>query len=306
MPFSQPQILPTPPETDLTGRIIIVTGATRGLGYEASLQFLRLKASTVILAVRDVVKGEEARRRLLADAEVCRTNTTASVIVLSLDLADFDSVMRFAKMVRERFERLDILLLNAGINLARFETSKSGHEILMQVNLLSNALLSLLLFPLLQKTPTDHTHIPTITFVGSMGQAFHSLASFPLHRQPSILAHYDEPKSYSRFARYPDTKLFVALFVRALAERMPLTSSLSKKGEVKEGKDQVVVNNVCPGTVDTAADNNLPWYLRIPMNLNRKLRARTVQEGGRALVNAALIVGPRSHGAYISNNEIKR
>lgn len=128
MLLSQPFIPPYPPETDLTGQIIIVTGATGGLGYEASLQFLRLKASDVIVAVRDISKGETARKNLLADPEISRTNPNASISVLPLDLSDFTSVIRFAKLVRERLTRLDVLLLNAGINLARFGTSRSGHE----------------------------------------------------------------------------------------------------------------------------------------------------------------------------------
>ena len=128
MLFSQPSIPPVPPETDLTGQAIVITGATGGLGYEASLQFLRLKASQVILAVRDVTKGETARQNLLADPEIGRINPNASISVLPLDLSDSTSAIRFAKLVRERLTRLDVLLLNAGINLARFETSKSGHE----------------------------------------------------------------------------------------------------------------------------------------------------------------------------------
>ena len=128
MLFSQPYIPPIPSETDLTGQVIIITGATGGLGYEASLQFLRLKASTMILAVRDIAKGENARNDLLADAEIRRVNPNASISVLPLDLSDFTSVIRFAEIVREKISRLDVLLLNAGINLARRETSKSGHE----------------------------------------------------------------------------------------------------------------------------------------------------------------------------------
>ena len=176
----------------------------------------------------------------------------------------------------------------------------------MQVNFLSNALLALLLLPLLQKTPSpapsSALHTPTITFVGSMGHAFHSLANFPLHTTTAIIPYYDDPHRYSRFSRYADTKFFVALFVRALTERIPLRP-LSSGAEA--GMGNVIVNNVCPGTVNTAADDKLPWYLRIPMNLHRRIRARTVPEGARALVHAAVVAGRESHGGYISNNEIK-
>jgi hypothetical protein len=103
-------------------------------------------------------------------------------------------------------------------------------------------------------------------------------------------------------SRYADTKLFVAMFVREMAKHLPPRSAGFNEGPAGEGV--VVVNNLCPGTVDTAVDNNLPFWLRIPMNLNRKLRARTVQEGARTLIYAAEVVGLESHGKYIANNDI--
>ena len=72
----------------------------------------------------------------------------------------------------------------------------------------------------------------------------------------------------------------------------------------ESGNGAITINNLCPGTVDTAADNNMPFYLRWPMNFNRRLRSRTVEEGARALVYAAVVAGEKSHGQYISNNEI--
>lgn len=153
----------------------------------------------------------------------------------------------------------------------------------MQVNVLSNGILSLLLLPLIQDTSKNHylttdeiTQRPTITWLGSMGHALHSPdLSKLLHDDVSILDHYASVKSYTRIRRYPDTKLFVVLFVRELA------------GHITSGKGSqpaVIVNSVCPGTVSTGADNNLPFWLRIPMNLNRAARGRSVNEGARAVL----------------------
>ena len=128
MGFFQKPIPPTSQATDLTGQTIIVTGASAGLGYEASLQFLRLKASTLILAVRNIEKGKGARDAMLADSEVKRLNPKADVRIMRLDLVDFQSVCEFAGHVLEEVQDLDVLLLNAGINLAHFEKSPAGHE----------------------------------------------------------------------------------------------------------------------------------------------------------------------------------
>lgn len=135
--YHQYSIPPTPPQTNLSGQTIIITGATAGLGLEASLQLLRLRASTVILAVRDTTKGDTVRTQLLADDEVRRVNGQAKVKVMRLDLAEYESVRNFAEQVRGEVERLDVLLLNAGINRARFEKSPSGHEMFVDTFLIN-------------------------------------------------------------------------------------------------------------------------------------------------------------------------
>ena len=174
----------------------------------------------------------------------------------------------------------------------------------MQVNYYSNALLSLMLLPLLEKTSkslraSDPTtkRIPKISWVGSMAQGFNSLSKFPVRTTKQVLPYFDSYKDYSRFSRYPDSKYLVALFVREMAKHVPTKSN-------KAGYGPVIVNNLCPGTVNTAADNNLPFYMRMPMNLNRKLRSRNVEEGARALVYASVVADEKSHGEYISSNEI--
>jgi NAD(P)-dependent dehydrogenase (short-subunit alcohol dehydrogenase family) len=126
--FQQPTIPPIPSHIDLTGQTIVVTGATGGLGYETSRQLLQLKASTLVLGVRNLDKGIAARTRLLEDNEVRRVNPNAVVKVLQLNLVDFKSVVAFADQVVAETKRLDALLLNAGINLARFEMTRDGHE----------------------------------------------------------------------------------------------------------------------------------------------------------------------------------
>lgn len=128
MSFFQAQIPPLPADISLRGQTIIVTGATGGIGYEASLQLLRLGAANLILAVRNLQKGSAARLSLLADEQVRATNPSATVKVVDLDLSDYQSVSAFASRVLKTEDRLDVLLLNAGINLAHFSRSVSGHE----------------------------------------------------------------------------------------------------------------------------------------------------------------------------------
>ena len=106
----------------------MITGATGGIGYHLSLQALRLGATDLILAVRSLQKGSAARLELLADEHVRAHNPGASIRVYELDLADYESVNAFAARVMREEKKLDVLILNAGINLAQFVRSASGHE----------------------------------------------------------------------------------------------------------------------------------------------------------------------------------
>ena len=108
----QPHVAPNPNDpTKLSGQTAIITGATAGLGRETALQLLQLGVSNVVLAVRNVAKGEEAKRGLLASLK----SSTAEVRVMHLDLADPNSVLRFAARVRAEVPQVDILVLNAGM-----------------------------------------------------------------------------------------------------------------------------------------------------------------------------------------------
>ncbi|KAK7906374.1 short-chain dehydrogenase/reductase family protein [Apiospora marii] len=314
--FAQPTIPEFPlGKASLQGQTAIITGATSGIGHELGFQLLRLGLSHLIIGVRSLQRGAAARLSLLADEEVQKVNSSARVTVLELDLARYESVVSFAHKILDLPEkRLDLLVLNAGINLAEYQETPDGNEACMQVNLLSNSFLSLLLLPLIQKTSATYYQAaaetvqrPTITWLGSMGHAFHSpdLAQL-LPSNASILDYFSSRDTYSRFRRYSDTKLFVILFVRELADRIAASSSSSK-----EGAGVVVVNNVCPGTVATGADNNLPFYVRIPMNLNRAARGRSVPDGARAVLWAARgnLQKPGSaagwNGVYIADGKIQ-
>ena len=128
MGWYQTPIAPNPDFVDLTGYTIIVTGATAGLGYESALQLLRLKASNIIIGVRSIARGNEAKRELLSDPEVQRVNPDATIRILRLDLNDNESIIKFADSVNKESSELDVLLLNAGINLGRYTKSSTGHE----------------------------------------------------------------------------------------------------------------------------------------------------------------------------------
>jgi retinol dehydrogenase-12 len=114
---------------DLTGRTVIVTGANVGLGLETARYFYGMNPARLILAVRDISKGETAKQSILDTASNSNGSNSSKLEVWQLDLSSFDSVKRFAKRCNEELERLDILLNNAAIVPSQFSLTDDGYEL---------------------------------------------------------------------------------------------------------------------------------------------------------------------------------
>jgi NAD(P)-dependent dehydrogenase (short-subunit alcohol dehydrogenase family) len=125
---------------DLHGRVAVVTGASRGLGYETSRALARRRAH-VVMAVRDRGRGEAARDRILDEAPV------ASLEVVDLDLASLDSVRSAARAITAAHPSIDILVCNGGVMGIPFRRSAEGYELQLAVNHLAHFALTGLLLP---------------------------------------------------------------------------------------------------------------------------------------------------------------
>lgn len=292
MPFFQPTLKPLPEGISLHGQTAIVTGASNGIGTEIAAQLLSRHISTLILAVRNVSKGEATRTSLLARPSIKTANPNAVVKVMKLDVESYTSVQSFAKAFLAEHTELHLLLLNAGIGILERDMLPTGHEKHIQVNYLSNVLLLLELLPLL--TATAHkTGTPTrVTWTGS--RMHHSSAlskgKAPLKPGETVLGHFDAPESFVPFARYADSKLLCLFFLFELREHL-------------DG-DKVVQNSFCPGMVDTGMSDVLPFYFRVPVNLVKKARARSVEVAGWTALNAAVVVGKESHGRFLEDVDV--
>ena len=131
---------------DLTGKIAIVTGANSGIGYETALALAR-KGATVILACRNKDKGEAAVRQI--DQEV----PTAEAKLMLLDLANLAAVRRFAGEFTAHYDRLDMLINNAGIMATPFGKTADGFELQFGTNHLGHFALTGLLLDRIMQTP---------------------------------------------------------------------------------------------------------------------------------------------------------
>ncbi len=123
---------------DQSGRVAVVTGANCGNGLETA-RALAGRGALVVLAVRDLAKGEAAVAEIAADHPESRLE------LVELDLAWLDSVHRAAAELRDRFERIDLLVNNAGVFHTPRRQTSDGFEIRMGTNHLGHFALTGLL-----------------------------------------------------------------------------------------------------------------------------------------------------------------
>ena len=184
---------------DLTGRVAVVTGANTGLGLETARE-LAAKNATVVLAVRDLAKGESAR------SDIAAGFPDADVSVQALDLASLDSIRSASAELHERFDAIDLLVNNAGVMFTPKSTTADGFELQLGVNHLGHfALTGLLLDRML---PVDGSRIVTVS---SGAHKFKSTID---------LANLAGTDGYNRTAAYARSKVANLLFTYELQRRL--------------------------------------------------------------------------------------
>jgi NAD(P)-dependent dehydrogenase (short-subunit alcohol dehydrogenase family) len=123
---------------DMTGKNVVITGGNTGIGKEAAVG-LASHGARVVITSRNEERGRAARD------EIAERTGSADVEVMSLDLASFQSIRSFAAGVQDRFDRLDVLVNNAGLILLRRRETEDGFEETFGVNHLGHFLLTDLL-----------------------------------------------------------------------------------------------------------------------------------------------------------------
>jgi NAD(P)-dependent dehydrogenase (short-subunit alcohol dehydrogenase family) len=131
---------------DLSGKVIIITGANSGIGYETARAMAK-KRAVVVMGCRNREKAEAAAN------EIRMETRKAKVKIMGLDLADLASVRRFAESFNGKYRSLDLLINNAGVMVPPYTKTKEGYELQFGVNHLGHFALTGLLLDRLLKTP---------------------------------------------------------------------------------------------------------------------------------------------------------
>jgi NAD(P)-dependent dehydrogenase (short-subunit alcohol dehydrogenase family) len=234
---------------EMAGEVVLITGGNAGIGLETAVGLARTGARVVITA-RDQARGEAARH------DAVRRSGSGAVDVMTLDLASFASVRAFAAAFMERYDRLDVLIENAGVVLGSRSVTEDGYETTFQVNHLGHFLLTeLLLDRLIASAPARIVVVTSDAHKNARGGLdFDDLQS---------------ERRYRSFSVYSKSKLANILFTRELARRLDGTG--------------VTVNCVHPGFVasrfgrdgDTGMLGSIAMPLLRPFALNPEQGART-------------------------------
>ena len=183
---------------DLSGRTALITGGYSGLGKETA-RAMAAKGAHIVLSGRDAAKLDDAAREI-ADA------TGAKVETLVCDLASLDSVRKAAKEANERFDKIDLLINNAGVMAPPLERTEEGFELQFGTNHVGHFLFTNLLMPLVEKGDR-----PRIVNLSSRGHHFDHV-------------HFDDPnyeeRDYEKWAAYGQSKTANILFSVGLEQRL--------------------------------------------------------------------------------------
>ena len=189
---------------NVSGRVAIVTGANSGLGYETA-RVLAQRGATVVMACRNLDKANRAAEQIRA------LHPSGQVVVMQLDLADLNSVRRFAENFLTKYDRLDLLINNAGIMIPPFGTTEQGFEMQFGVNHLGHFALTALLIDQLNQTSDAR-----VVNVSSIAHRFDKIDFADLNWQH---------KAYSAMGAYGQSKLANLLFTYELQRKLAQAGS---------------------------------------------------------------------------------
>lgn len=184
---------------DQKGRVVIVTGASSGIGFEAA-RVLAEKHATVILAVRNMEKGNNALEKIK------QQHPDADLRIMELDLADLGSVRRFAEEFKQTYDRLDLLINNGGVMMPPYSKTADGFELQFGTNHLGHFALTGLLLDMVINTSDSR-----IVNVSSSAHAFGALDLEDLNW---------EKRKYKKARAYGDSKIANLYFTYELQRKL--------------------------------------------------------------------------------------
>ena len=247
-------------------RICMVTGATSGIGRETALELARMGLK-VVLPVRNMKKGEA----LLEEIHALTGNGKA--VLFECDLESMASIRDFAAAFLKQYDRLDVLINNAGIWDTKRSVSRDGVERVFAVNHLAPFLLTNLLLDAVKASPGGR-----IINVSSNA-----------HRAGKMnFSDLEGKKKWNHIRAYSQSKLANILFTRQLSKKL--------------NGSKATANSLHPGFVQTSLFNGFPGWM---MGLISPVMLSTQEGAQTSLYLAASPEVEDINGAYFAKKRIK-
>lgn len=241
----------------LDGKRVVVTGSSSGLGFATAVQLAK-RGAEVIMAVRSGMpqKGEVVKALSGSD----------NVSMHFVDLSDIDSIKKFAVQLKEKYDKIDILICNAAVVPKKSRKTKQGLEQMFMVNyfakfLLVNKLLELDIFR------REQGNIPRIIFVSSES-----------HRNPKTFdldgfGEYQDFKIGKTMELYGHYKLLMTTFANELSRRLN-----------PGNKTEYSVFALCPGPVNSNIAREAPKIFQPLLKLTFRIFFRTPEKACEPVV----------------------
>lgn len=310
-------------EKDLTGKTVVLTGATSGgVGFEIAKHLIRVNPKKIILGCRNLKKGDE----VLETLKSLGYNRAEAWL---LDLANFETITSFVdKFEKEGENKLDFLIQCAGTWFGTYERTVDGWETNMQTNFLGPVLLVLLLLPFLKKAQASITTstasdsdsddseseeeviTPRIVIVGS--ESHHFIESMPEAEEVNILSKFNddeycisEGKTIGR--RYFVAKVFLVFFTRQLSTYLSATDKVTTDST---SSTPITITCTTPGFTDTkiftsSSGGVHPMQSGISFSIARLFLARSPEVGSRPVMWSVYERGDVVHGKYCANCQVE-
>ena len=239
---------------DMTGKVVMVTGATNGIGQAAALELATMGATVVLI-------GRNSQKLAQTVSDIKRDSGHDNVHSFRADLSVMDEIRTLAATFKQQFDRLDVLLNNAGVILSQRQLSQDGYELTFATNHLNYFLLTHLLLDVLKASAPAR-------IVNVSSDAHRSAAIFDFDNLDGSNAY-----GMGGFRAYGQSKLANVLFTRELARR------LAGSG--------VTANAVHPGTINTGFGKNNGGMMGLVMRVIGPLLLKSPEEGAKTLVYLA-------------------
>jgi len=246
------------------GKIMLVTGANSGLGYETS-RVLAKNGATVVMACRNQGRCDEAKMNILKETPNAKVDT------LLLDLGSFTSIRKAASTFKSKYDHLDVLINNAGIMMIPTrELTKDGLESQIGTNHFGHFLLTGLLFPV----------------IGQNGRIINHSSGAHMFHKANFVTEDLLCEKYDGFTAYGNSKAANLLFTYELNNRLTH----------RENPKNIVSIAVHPGYTSTNLQaGKFPFWEQL-----NAIFAMKVEDGALGQIKAAVdkSVKPSFHNIY--------